>query len=175
MKQIVETEKILLSLIKQLACSPTNDGRICAHALEAYNEEQKDPSARAQLNFDTSLKLIGPLVACFTHPAVVIDALDECSDDVREHLLQGLLSVIRNAKCPFKVFIASRHNLDIETLLQGLPHVCIEARDNAEDIENYVQQMLTVAIQKKKLLRGNVSRELRTCMEEAILRDANGM
>ena len=173
-----DRETILLSLIKQLACPPTNqglDGRICAQALEAYNEEQRDPDSRRQLSFDDSLTLLSQLVECFQYPAVVLDALDECSEEVREHLLQGLLSVISAAKCPFKVFIASRHNLDIETRLQGLPHVCIEARDNEEDIENYVRQMLTVAIQKKKLLRGNVSQELRKCMEDIILRDAKGM
>jgi len=73
------------------------------------------------------------------------------------------------------VFISSRHNLDIETRLQDLPHVCIEARDNAEDIENYVQKELAMKIQDKRLLRGNVSPELRKHIEEVILRDANGM
>jgi len=106
---------------------------------------------------------------------VVLDALDECSGDVRGHLLRGLLAVIRKAKCPFKVFISSRHSLDIEDYLQDLAHICIEARDNAEDIENYVQQELASAIQDKRLLRGKVSQELRTCVEEVILRDANGM
>ena len=106
---------------------------------------------------------------------VVLDALDECTEEVRSQLLRGLLSVIRKAKRPFKVFISSRHSLDIETRLQDLPHVCIEARDNTEDIANHVQQELTLAIQDKMLLQGNVSQELRKCVEEVILRDANGM
>jgi len=175
-----DREKILLALIKQMACPPLGMARkrtgICTEALEAYDKEQEDdPGARKQLNFSASLKLLGHLVECFTHPVVVLDALDECSEEVRGHLLRGLLSVIKKAKCPFKVFISSRHNLDIETRLQNLPHVCIEARDNAEDIANYVQQELTLAIQDKRLLRGNVSQELRNCVEEVILRDANGM
>ncbi|KAF8432811.1 hypothetical protein BGX38DRAFT_1071865, partial [Terfezia claveryi] len=137
--------------------------------------EQQDPSSRTQLSFDASLNLLGRLVELFLYPVVVLDALDECSEETRGYLLQGLLSVIRNAKCPFKVFIASRHNLDIENQLQGLPHVCIEARDNAEDIENYVRQQLIVRVKDKKLLQGNVSQELSHCIEEVILRDANGM
>jgi len=171
----------LLSLIKQLACPPTGNigtsdhPRICAGALEAYEKEQKDPSSRMQLNFDSGLKLLGHLVECFEHPAVVLDALDECSEEVRGHLLQGLLSVLRKAKCPFKVFIASRHNLDIENQLRDLPHVCIEARDNAGDIENYVRQQLTLRVQDKKLLQGKVSQELSNFIEAVILRDANGM
>jgi len=104
-----------------------------------------------------------------------IQATAVVSEEVRSELLQGLLSVIGKAKCPFKVFISSRHNLDIETRLEDLPHVCIEARDNAEDIQNYVQKELTLAIQEKRLLRGKVSQELRIYIEEVILRDANGM
>ena len=90
-------------------------------------------------------------------------------------MLLGLLSIIREAKCPFKVFISSRHSLDIEDHLRDLPHVCIEARDNAEDIENYVRRELTLAIQEKRLLRGNVPQELRKRIEGVNLRDANGM
>ncbi|KAF8417654.1 hypothetical protein EV426DRAFT_709670 [Tirmania nivea] len=149
--------------------------RICAEALGAYNKEQNDPSSRRQLSFDSTFQLLGHLVECFEHPAVVLDALDECSEEVRGHLLRGLLSVTRKVKCPLKIFIASRHNLDIENNLRDLPHVCIEAQDNAEDIENYVRQQLTLRIQDKRLLQGNVSHELRNCIENIILRDANGM
>jgi len=143
--------------------------------LEAYNKAQNDPSSCCPLNFDSSLNLLGHLIECFEHPAIVLDALDECSEEVRSHLLRGLLSLIRKAKCPFKVFISSRHNLDIENFLRDLPHVCIEARDNAQDIENYVRQELTLRVQDKRLLQGNVSQELNKCIEEVILRDANGM
>ena len=173
-----DREKILLSLIKQLACPPPNqniDNRICAHAVDAYNKEHKDPDSRHHLNFDASHTLLGRLVECFQHPAIVLDALDECSAEVRGQLLRVLLSLRGKTKCAFKVFISSRHNLDIEDHLRNLPHVCIEARDNAEDIRNYVQSELTLAIQHKRLLRGKVSQDLKRCMEEVILRDANGM
>lgn len=170
----------MLSRIKQLACPPEDlashgQTRICVGALEAYNKERKAPSPRSQLTFDSSLNLLGHLVECYEHPVVVLDALDECSEEVLSHLLPGLLSVIRGTKYPFKVFISSRHNLDIENHLRDLPHVCIEARDNAQDIENYVRQQLTLRIQDKRLLRGNVSPELRKYIEEVIIRGANGM
>ena len=175
-----DREKILNSLIKQLACPPIDiktcgRARICAEVLRAYNKGQEDPSSRHQLNFESCLILLGHLVECFQHPAVVLDALDECSPEVQGQLLRGLLSVINKTKCLVKVFISSRHSLDIETFLRDLPHVCIGARDNADDIENYVQQELTLAIQEQRLLRGSVTKELRRCVEEVILRDANGM
>jgi len=143
--------------------------------LDAYNKEQKDPSSRHQLNFDSSLNLLGHLIECFERPVVLLDALDECTEEVQAQLLRGLLSVVSKAKCPVKVFISSRHSLDIETRLRNLPHVCIEARDNAEDIENYVRRELNSAIQEERLLRGKVSKELRECVEKVILKDSNGM
>jgi len=83
-----DSEKVLLSLIKQLACPPKDlEGRICAAALEVYNKEQKDPSSRRHLNFDSSIILLGNLVECFEHPAVVLDALDECSEEVLFYFL----------------------------------------------------------------------------------------
>ncbi|RPB27788.1 hypothetical protein L211DRAFT_802384, partial [Terfezia boudieri ATCC MYA-4762] len=178
-----DREKVLRSLIKQLACPPTpsdsietaGHARICADALEAYNRAQKDPSPHCQLNFEASLNLFGLLIECFKHPAVLLDALDECSEEVRGQLLRGLLSVIKKAKRPFKVLISSRHNLDIENYLRDLPHVCIEARDNAQDIENYVRQQLISRVEDKRLLQGNVSEEPSKCIEEVILRGANGM
>jgi len=125
----------LLPLIKQLACppmdtlEPAGHARICAKALEVYNKEQKDPSSRTHLNFNSTLDLLGHLIKCFDHPAVVLDALDECPEEVRGDLLR---------------------------------HFCIETRDIAEGIENYVQQQL-------------ISQELREYIEEVNLRDANGM
>ncbi|KAF8451416.1 hypothetical protein BGX38DRAFT_1130832 [Terfezia claveryi] len=74
-----DKEKILLSLVKQLACPSGGRTRICAAAVEAYNKEQRGPSSRHQLNFDSSLKLSGQLVEYPQHSAVVLEGLDECS------------------------------------------------------------------------------------------------
>ena len=72
------------------------------------------------------------------------------------------------------MFIASRHFLDIEDRLKDLLHVCIEARDNAEDIENYVTKGLALRVQNRKL-RGKISPELKQLIKDLLLRNANGM
>ena len=79
------------------------------------------------------------------------------------------------AKHPVKIFIASRHSLDIEDGLQDVLHVRIEARDNAEDIENHVTKELALRAQNKKLLRGKISEDLKQLIKDVLLRDAHGM
>ena len=60
----------------------------CTAALEVYyDKKQKHPSSCRQLDFGSSLKLLGQLVECYEQPVVVLDALDECSAEVRGYLL----------------------------------------------------------------------------------------
>ena len=124
---------------------------------------------------DKCLKLLSNLLEYYKHAVIVLDALDECSEDSRGLILSDLLSILKESKHPVKAFISSRHSLEIEDLLRNFPNVSIEAKDNAEDIENYVKSALTRRIEDRKLLRGHVSMELRQHIEEVLQRDANGM
>jgi len=170
-----DRQKLLLALVKQLACPPATDTGIYTEALEAYKRERKDPSSRSQLSIRDSLQLLDQLLKRYKHPAIILDALDECPEETRGLIIQDLRSILDNAKHPVKVFIASRHSLDIEDGLQKLLHIRIEARDNAEDIENYVTKELALRVQNKKLLRGRISPELMQLIKDVLLRDAYGM
>ena len=169
-----ERHIILLSLIKQLACLPDDSG-IYTEVLQAYKNEQKDPSARKKLPVPDCLKLLLSLLEYYKDAVIVLDALDECSKESRGFILSDLLSILNKCKRPVKAFISSRHNLEIEDRLRHFPNVSIEAKDNAEDIENYVKSTLAKKIEDKELLRGHVSIELRQKIEEVLQRDANGM
>ncbi|KAF8427950.1 hypothetical protein EV426DRAFT_640542 [Tirmania nivea] len=166
---------LLLALVKQLASPPDTDTGIYTEVLEAYKKEQKDPSSRCQLNIKDSLQLLDQLLKHYKHPAIVVDALDECPEETRGMIIQDLRSILDSAKHPVKVSIASRHSLDIEDRLQDLLHVRIEARDNAEDIENYVTKELDLRVRNKQLLRGKISEELKELIKKVLLRDAHGM
>jgi len=89
--------------------------------------------------------------------------------------VNSLLFILKESKRPVKAFISSRHSPEIEDRLRNFPNVSIEAKDNAEDIENYVRSTLTRQIEGQELLRGRVSAELRQRIEEVLQRDANGM
>ena len=143
--------------------------------MQAYNKEQKDPSARKNLPPDACLKLLPILLQYHENAVIVIDALDECSKESCSLILSDLLSILKKSKCPIKALISSRHSLEIEDRLCNFPNVSIEARDNAEDIENYVKTELTRRIENRELLRGRISVKLRQRIEEVLQRDANGM
>ena len=162
---------ILLSLIKQLACPP-NKTTIYTDALHAYENEQKDPSARKNLPVNMCLKLLSNLLDYYEHPVIVLDALDECSKESRCLILSDFLSILKKSKHAVKVFISSRHSLEIEDRLQNFPSICIEAKDNAEDIESYLRSVLTRRIEDREL---HISLELRQHIEEVLQRGANGM
>lgn len=165
---------ILLSLIKQLACPP-DESAISPEVLQAYKDEQKDPSARKTLPVHNCLKLLLILLEYHKDTVIVLDALDECSKESRGSILSDLLSILNKSKYPIKAFISSRHSLEIKDRLRHHLDVIIEATDNAEDIKNYVNSALDKRIKDKELLRGNVSIELRQKIEEVLQRDANGM
>ena len=121
------------------------------------------------------LKLLSRLLEYYEYPVIFLDALDECSKESRLLILSNLLSIIKESKNPVKVFISSRHSLEIEDRLKDSQNVSIEAKDNAEDIENYVKSALRRRIEDGELLRGDVPMELRQHIEEVLLRDTNGM
>ncbi|KAF8424846.1 hypothetical protein EV426DRAFT_70697 [Tirmania nivea] len=75
--------------------------------------------------------LLNPLTSWFG--CYNVDALDECSKDLRSRLL-----------------VSSRHSLDIGDSLHGV--VCIETRDNADDLQRYVETELDSIIQSIALL-----------------------
>ena len=51
-----DRQKLLLALVKQLACPPATHTGIYSEALEAYKKEQLDPASRGQLGIKDSLK-----------------------------------------------------------------------------------------------------------------------
>jgi len=170
-----DRQNILLTLVKQLACPPATDTGIYREAVEAYQREQEGPSSRCQLSTKDCLQLLNQLLAHYEHPAIVLDAIDECPEETRSSIIEDLRSILDNARHPVKVFISSRHSLDIKVRLQDLLHVRIRAQDNAEDIENYVTTELAVRVQHKRLLRGKISLELKEHIKKVLLKDANGM
>jgi len=167
-------QKILLSLVKQFACPASGTG-IHMAVRDAYTKEHQDPYARGALTTEAGLTLLTSLVESYQTPVIVLDALDECPPESRCFILEDFLSLIKKSKRTVKILISSRHSLDIEDCLQNSPHVCIEARDNAEDIENYVKTEIALRVRDRRLLRGKVSQDLIEHIQRVLLRDANGM
>lgn len=162
-------------MIEQLAC-PTSGSAIHKTALEAYKKGQEVQGAGSQdqLSAESSLTALLDLLECYEHPALVVDGLDEClTRDSRDFILADLLSVLHRSRGPIKLLISSRLIPSIGDMLRALPHVCIEARSNGEDMEGYIKDELSLRIQDKQLLNGEVSPELSQLIQATLTNDAN--
>ena len=83
---------------------------------------------------------------------LVIDALDECQQELREQILESIVDLSRNHNC-VKVFVTSRPENDIMHMFRRLstPTICIKAQNTAEDIRKYVVDSVDNLIKADKL------------------------
>lgn len=73
---------------------------------------------------------------------LLIDAVDESSDQDRRDILQLLLELCRYSCCVFKVFVASRPVVELKHLIRKSQAVIRMQDMNKTDIQNYVQLFL---------------------------------
>ena len=109
------------------------------------------------------------------HCHIIIDALDECIREEREHLLDALSVIMKESTGIVKVFISSRDDMDIVRNLAGGPNVLISAKNNQDDIATFVRTEVDKQIEKKRLLSGQVSEALRHKIKQVLCDQAQGM
>jgi hypothetical protein len=97
----------------------------------------------------------------------VLDGLDECSDEVRWGLVEGLRALVPH----IRLLITSRYRDDIREELEDFNRVDIHA--TRSDIEIFVDHQ----IQKNRYLLRMVdkSQRIRGDIKEAVVRTAEGM
>lgn len=108
----------------------------------------------------------------FPQTTIIIDALDECDPNDRWMLLDLLEDIIRVPESLTKVFVSSRDDLDIKLLLQNVPNLFIQAKDNGVDIKRYIDREIT---RRKKFLDSISSDGLKDEICSELLSKANGM
>jgi ankyrin repeat domain-containing protein 50 len=76
----------------------------------------------------------------FREVYVVIDALDECPERERHHIIGFIIEVIKALPC-VKIFVTSRRESDISRAFEesNTPTIHIEAENVAGDIESFVR------------------------------------
>ncbi|KAK0717679.1 hypothetical protein B0T26DRAFT_802746 [Lasiosphaeria miniovina] len=67
-------------------------------------------------------------------------ALDECKPESRYRLVDTIDFLMANARHPLSVFISSRPDADIRDRFLSRPHITIQATDNQDDIEKFVNK-----------------------------------
>ncbi|KAJ7590173.1 hypothetical protein C8J56DRAFT_1025329 [Mycena floridula] len=107
----------------------------------------------------------------YSHVHIIVDALDECSEDNHARELffsthpQGLLSLPDNVH----ILITSRDILAISQEFHSTPRISIEA-DN-EDLQTYIRSTITTDIKLKRLVKGDIMLEAEI-IDQVILKAA---
>ena len=167
-------DAILRSLVRQLACS-TSDEIIVEPVKDLYKSREKDGFAAGPLNFEESTALIIELSQNKPLTIIVIDALDECDFSSRGDLLDALSRILHDSCSLVKILVSSRADADIVCHYSDCPNLQIDASQNQRDIEHYVNSEVESLTNRKKLLYGNISENLKQTIKSVLREQAQGM
>ena len=143
--------------------------------LDLYNTRIEDGLAAGPLSLNESISMLIRLTAKRHLSHIIIDALDECSRQEREHLLDAFSQIMKESTGIVKIFISSRDDIDIVRSLAGGPNVLISAKSNQDDIATFVHTEVDKQIHKRRLLAGSVSETLRHKIKQVLCDQAQGM
>lgn len=171
--QRADPNEILRSLLRQLSSSKA-DFLIREPVRKKSKELQDEGFDPRGLRIDECKQLILNILE-HSPATIVIDALDECDPSRRYLLLDSLQEILQGSANLVKIFVTSRDDGDIVCRLRDSPNLYIRAEDNGEDIHNFVKLEVEQSIEKKRLLSGNVSTELKLLMIETLNQGAQAM
>lgn len=140
-----------------------------------YDTRVKHGLAAGSLSFQESCDLVAALLDIYPQTTIIIDALDESDPDERWRLLEALKTIIHSSSNLVKIFVSSRDDTDIKLELGQVPNLYINARESSGDIARFARREVTQAIAKRRLLRGNVTNELKEQIIATIAEGAKGM
>ncbi|MCJ1382729.1 hypothetical protein MMC17_005842, partial [Xylographa soralifera] len=175
--QRADPDEIMRSILKQLSSSKP-DLSVREPIAKEYRTRKEEAEQQgcepAKLTIAECEELI---LALLEHnPAtIIIDALDECISARRYEILKTLNNIIQKSASLVKVFVSSRDDNDIVCRLKDSPNVIIHASDNSKDIERFIHSEVEKTIEDKRMLRGDISDELKNQIITTLANGANGM
>ena len=104
----------------------------------------------------------------------MIDGIDEVNQG-RHDLLDAIHHVFESSSSVLKVFISSREDASIARSLDDAISVHVSSADNSSDVAVLVNRKVVSAIEKKRLLGGQVSQSLRHNIISSLLDGAGEM
>jgi hypothetical protein len=163
---------IMQSVVKQLSLVYPH---LPEYVVEEYNRRREDDFAAGFLDFEESQDLLISLLSAFPQTTIVIDALDENDVEERLRLLGALQDILRRTSSIVRIFVASRDDQDIKLHLEHVPNLFIKAEDNRHDIERFIHREVEHSINTRRLLRGQITNELKKRIISVIADGAKGM
>jgi len=185
-----ESEKILASLVRQLACRSATQP-ILPPVLHKY-ESAVDGFGEFEdqiWTVEESTQVLIELSNIYPSVTFVIDALDEVNPTGRPEILNALDEVMVKSDNLVKVFISSRDNIDIWLRLESSPNIYIDLERNGKDIVQFMYVLLpkytvmyntdrpssNTKLETANILKGNLSEDLKEKIQETLANGAQGM
>ncbi|KAL5335587.1 hypothetical protein BJX70DRAFT_314283 [Aspergillus crustosus] len=168
-----EPKAALRALVHQLALRAR--GGLPKKLCETFDKRYSTGMARNGMDFDEAHELLLGLLNGYARTTIVIDALDECSEEDRRSLIHSLRNLVDHSTALVRVFVSSRGDGDISARLQEVPHISVAESITRTDMERFVEQEIRDAIRYKDLLYGQVTPELEERVTAELLAKAGGM
>jgi hypothetical protein len=169
-----DPDEILRSIVRQLSCSKP-DTPIKEPVRKTFQQlEEEEGLEPRRLTLDEAKNLVLELVDNGS-ATIILDALDECDPRRRYKLLDTFDEILRESTGLVKILISSRDTDDISRRLRKAPNFSIDAGDNSQDIERFVQLEVDLSIKERRLLGGEVPPELKKALTRTLIEGAQGM
>ncbi|KAF8418313.1 hypothetical protein EV426DRAFT_679800, partial [Tirmania nivea] len=159
-KNCRESEKILATLIQQLAQTGSEEG-LLTPVVNIYNDQETKGQTSAQLSIRESQDLLVQILNIYPQTTICIDAMDEVDNDMQIDLLEYLNDIIYTLQNVLKIFVTTRMDIDILMQFEIFPRIELQPDDNVDNINGFVQTKVKTMINCKQLLYGKVSNELK--------------
>jgi len=182
-KNSAETERsspdeIMRSILRQLTVSHRSSSTIHERVLQEYERRQAvakvDGFEIVRLQAAECVRLILDTTAA--NPAtIVVDAVDEIQSSSRHVLLSALIQIVQDSRSVVKVFVTSRDDSNIHALLSDAVAIRIQNKHTRKDMDKFIHQELSSAIQNRRMLNGVVSDSLKQGLISALIAGAGEM
>lgn len=160
----------LQSFVRQLSTSPRYSKMMRKSLIELYRENRTNG---LKLGFDACKQQLLESVNLYPQTIIILDGLDECDAEWRGKLITILASLVKHAQHPVKIFISSRREQDIVRLLPVRSTIEIDANDNRDDIEKFIEKKME-EIEERGLWE-SIPRELKSEIKNTLCKGSDGM
>ncbi|KAI1733395.1 hypothetical protein F4680DRAFT_46657 [Xylaria scruposa] len=158
---------VLQSYIRQLSTTIKKPGYIRKQLQDFCRETRLKGS---DFGFSDCKKQLLESVNLYSQTTLVLDALDECEPHSRRQIFETVEYLLSESRNPLKVFISSRPDRDIRNRFRHRPNVEIQATNNEDDIQKFVNEEIT-----KHENWGGMSPDLRDAIVKVLFARSQGM
>lgn len=165
-----DPSKVLGTILLQLS-SPLRGLPIKSTIVNKYNYEKALGSQEASFSLRDCQDLISELLEThYNRVTIVLVALDEIESAKRGNLLRYLAQLAQPQKTVVKILVSSRNEPDLMDCLGRAENICIDAVENAADIELFIEKEV-----EERLLLGKATDDTKDKVKAVLNTKAQGM